>query len=314
MKKIPREIRFCGCDCGGTKEVPINSTWKYFPGHNTRVTGSPFKRLEVRRLLSEQKIGDKNPAKRPEVRDKMSISQIGKKQSQETKDKRGESLRSSMKFKEAMKNRKPPREGTDTSSQARENMRNGAINRKITPEFRESRRQGTLRALLNPEVKRKRIEQLLEVAFSYRRGYVSISASLNPVFYRSSYERDALLLLDKLGVLNVQPEKVHIPYVDEFGKDRIYVPDFLVTLEDGRQLLIEVKPKDFVMFDLRYQKSNIPKFRAAQEWAKENGAMFCIWTEDILYNNSSTTTSLQEIVEATVANHFVDSEMVEGIV
>jgi len=34
--RIPREIRFCGCDCGGSKEVPINSNWQYFRGHCNR--------------------------------------------------------------------------------------------------------------------------------------------------------------------------------------------------------------------------------------------------------------------------------------
>lgn len=36
------EIRFCGCDCGGSKEVLVNSTWKYFRGHNLRVN-NPMK-------------------------------------------------------------------------------------------------------------------------------------------------------------------------------------------------------------------------------------------------------------------------------
>jgi hypothetical protein len=35
---------------------------------------------------------------------------------------------------------------------------------------------------------------------------------------------------------------------------------------------------------------------------------------EIQYNNSSTTTSLQEIVEATVASHFISNEVAEGIV
>ena len=296
LKMVETEIRFCGCDCGGSNEVPINSTWKYFRGHNLRV---------------------KNPACDPKVAAKISKSNTGKKRSAKSIKKQIESMKNSEKFKRAMKNRKPPRQGTSTSLQARENMRNGAINREITPEFRESRRQGTLLSLLDPEVKRKRIEQIMKTAFSHKNGYMSISVSSEPVFYRSSYERDALLLLDsKSNVSNVVSEKVHIPYTNEFGKDRVYVPDILVTLDDGKKVLIEVKPKEFVEFDPRGDigVSNFPKFRAAQKWAEENNVVFCIWTEDILYNDSSTTMSLQEIVEATVANHFIDSEMVEDIV
>jgi hypothetical protein len=115
-----------------------------------------------------------------------------------------------------------------------------------------------------------------------------------------------LLLDSKSNISNVVSEKVHISYTDEFGKDRTYVPDFLVTLNNGKKVLIEVKPKDFVEFDLRYQMNNLPKFGAAQKWAEENNVVFCIWTEDILYNSSSTTMSLQEIVEATVATLFVE--------
>jgi len=291
---IETEIRFCGCDCGGSKEVPVNSTWKYFRGHNLRV---------------------KNPAKDPKVAAKIAKSNTGKKRSKESIEKQVESMKNSEKFKLAMENRKPPRQGTSTSLQARENMRKGAINREITPEFRESRRQGTLKSLLDPEVKRKRIEQIMETAYSHKKGYMSISVSSKPIFYRSSYERDALLFLDsKSDVLNVVSEKIYIPYIDEFGKDRTYVPDLLVTLGNGKKVLIEIKPKDFVEFDSRYQINNLSKFEAAQKWAEENDVVFCIWTEDILYNDSSTTTSLQEIVEATVANHFIGNKMVEGIV
>ena len=293
---VDREIRFCKCGCGGSKEVSINSTWQYFRGHNLRV---------------------KNPASDPEVAAKISKSNTGKKRSEESIEKQKESMRSSEVFEEAMKNRKPPREGTSTSLQARENMSNGAINRKITPEFRESRRQGTLRSLLDPEVKKKRIEQIMENAHSHKSGYISISVSSEPIFYRSSYEKDALLLLEsKPDVSSITSEKVHIPYVDEFGKDRVYIPDFLITLSDGEKILLEVKPRDFVEIDPRggIKVSNLPKYIAAQKWAQNNDAVFCIWTEDVLYNNSSTTTSLQEIVEATVASHFIGNEVAEGIV
>ena len=46
MLRKPREIRFCGCDCGGSKEVPVNSPWKYFAGHNLRVN-NPMERPEL---------------------------------------------------------------------------------------------------------------------------------------------------------------------------------------------------------------------------------------------------------------------------
>jgi len=284
--------RVCKCGCGERIKVQSHHKYQgipeYISGHNTRVTGSPAKRPEVRKVLSEQKIGDNNPAKRPEVRARMSASQTGKHQSQETKEKRGESLRNSEKFKKAMKTRKPPRQGTDTSLQARENMRNGKI-----------------KQYSNPENRLKKAKELASARYAV--GHIDLPRLGFSALYRSSYEKIALLLLDgKEEVFDIQIEKVYIPYVDEFGSDRTYIPDFLVTLNDDNQFLIEVKPKDFVEFDPRCGKSNFPKFEAAQKWAKENDVIFCIWTEDILFSkNGVTTTSLREIVEATVANLFV---------
>ena len=37
--KIPREVRFCACDCGETFECKINSKRKYINGHNRRGKG-----------------------------------------------------------------------------------------------------------------------------------------------------------------------------------------------------------------------------------------------------------------------------------
>ncbi len=33
---VNREIRFCKCDCGKSKEVKVNSRWRYFKGHQRR--------------------------------------------------------------------------------------------------------------------------------------------------------------------------------------------------------------------------------------------------------------------------------------
>ena len=55
-KKKFREIRFCGCQCGGFKEVLVNSTWKYFAGHNLRVK-NPMERLEAVTKMANTKRG-----------------------------------------------------------------------------------------------------------------------------------------------------------------------------------------------------------------------------------------------------------------
>jgi len=281
------EIRFCGCNCGGSKEVPVDSTWKYFRGHNLRIN---------------------NPAKNPEVAAKIAKSNTGKKRSEASIEKQKKSMKSSKKFADAMKNRKPPREGTSTSPQGRENMRQGAINRKTTPEFCESRRRGMLKHFSVLENRLKRAKEIAErvntKGYQYKTGYVVLPRLNTKVFYRSSYEKDALLLLDsKLEVSDVKAECVFISYMAEDGCQRVYIPDYLITLQDDSEVLIEVKPKDCIEGRNPRDKDFERKSEAAIKWANENDIMFCIWTEDVLHNNSSTTElSLQAIVEATVAN------------
>jgi len=70
-KKKSREIRFCGCNCGGSKEVPVDSTWKYFAGHNVRVN-NPMRRPGAR---AEHSVIMKVVGKRPEVKANRSAAQ-----------------------------------------------------------------------------------------------------------------------------------------------------------------------------------------------------------------------------------------------
>lgn len=96
MKKSPKIPDLCACGCN-------NIVWNgnvYIQGHNAR--GFPeeyYEKLrmftigshhsdETKKLLSFQKLGDKNPSKRLEVRAKISASLTGKTQSHETISKR----------------------------------------------------------------------------------------------------------------------------------------------------------------------------------------------------------------------------------
>lgn len=277
---LETEIHYCDCGCGG---VPKPGS-RFLKGHNLRIN---------------------NPSKKSEVAKKIAKSNTGKKRTLESIAKQINTTKNSPVFKEAMKNRKPPRTGTSTSLQGRKNIGKASEGRKKTPEQRENVRQSLLRYFSIPENLMERARQINEnnVTVQFKTGYISLAQSPDPIFYRSSYEKIALMLLgSKIEVSNIQTGKVYIPYVDGLGKERIYIPDFLVTLRSGKQLLIEVKPKNFVDFDPRRNGQNFLKHKAAQKWAQENGIDFCIWTEDTLHNDSSTTTSLQAIVEATVAN------------
>ncbi len=67
------------------------------------------------------------------------------------------------------------------------------------------------------------------------------------MFYRSSWERDMMFHLDSNDdVSSYGYECVRIPYYDIDNHKRNYVPDFLVTYSDGRRVLVEIKPKQFL--------------------------------------------------------------------
>jgi TnsA endonuclease N terminal len=64
------------------------------------------------------------------------------------------------------------------------------------------------------------------------------------VHWESFHERDTILHLEYHPlVVNYQEQPSVEIYYDEHGEARRYVPDFLVVFADGRELLIEVKPK-----------------------------------------------------------------------
>lgn len=83
---VPREVRICGCGCGGTFECLVTSKQKYLFQHHmlsedarhkqsTKMKkDNPMKRPEIAARIK----GGGNPTKRPEVRKKISESKIGK--------------------------------------------------------------------------------------------------------------------------------------------------------------------------------------------------------------------------------------------
>lgn len=67
-----------------------------------------------------------------------------------------------------------------------------------------------------------------------------------PMFYSSSWERDMMLHLEEnVDVVSYEYERIRISY-KYAGNKRNYVPDFLVTYSDGRRVLVEIKPKQFL--------------------------------------------------------------------
>ena len=67
-------------------------------------------------------------------------------------------------------------------------------------------------------------------------------------------------------------------YSESRGRERIYVPDFYIKLNNGVRYLIEIKPNCFVN-----DVENIEKFEAAKRYSEENDYKYVILTEDYLY-------------------------------
>jgi hypothetical protein len=76
------------------------------------------------------------------------------------------------------------------------------------------------------------------------------------------------------SVVKFEKDKVRIPYIYN-NKERVYIVDFLVTYQDQKQELIEVKPKGLVTKD-----ENPAKFEVAKKWCDKQDIEFIVITED----------------------------------
>lgn len=95
--------------------------------------------------------------------------------------------------------------------------------------------------------------------------------------YRSGWELAYFKYLDSnSSVVSYEYERIVIEYVSNVrsGKIRKYLPDFFVEYEDGRNVLVEIKPKR------RLTQARIKKkLSAAERWCNERGVTLEIVTE-----------------------------------
>lgn len=83
-------------------------------------------------------------------------------------------------------------------------------------------------------------------------------------------------------------ECIEIPYM--LGeKQHRYFPDYLVEMEDGRKILVEIKPKNQTTRPLNMNcyaweqwTKNSAKWNAAKQWCDRNGLEFWILTEETI--------------------------------
>ena len=113
--------------------------------------------------------------------------------------------------------------------------------------------------------------------------------------YRSGWEMTFMMFLDSNdNVLQWASEAVRVPYRHPLtGKFTMYVPDFLVTYRGPnntvRAELIEIKPKSQSVLEAKMKDRdraviaiNYAKWAAAEKWAKQNGLVFRVITEDMI--------------------------------
>jgi hypothetical protein len=113
------------------------------------------------------------------------------------------------------------------------------------------------------------------------------------VIYRSLWEKHAFKWCDNnSNVIEWSSEEVVIPYLYEVDhKYHRYFMDLKIKMKDGKVFLVEIKPdaqtrpptgqrrtKRYITESLTYVK-NMNKWTTAQEYAKDRGWHFVIWTE-----------------------------------
>ena len=116
--------------------------------------------------------------------------------------------------------------------------------------------------------------------------------------YRSSWEWAFMNFCDtNENIMQWASEPVRIPYRHPLtGKMTTYVPDFIVTYKGPnntlRAELIEIKPKkQSLIEDKQSQRDraqvaiNYAKWDQATKWAKANGMIFRVITEEQIFRN-----------------------------
>jgi hypothetical protein len=116
------------------------------------------------------------------------------------------------------------------------------------------------------------------------------------IVYRSLWERNCFRWLDEnTTIVSWASEEIAIPYICLTDKKQHkYYPDIFFKTKEGKKFLIEIKPeaqtkpptpgkktRRLVEQTLTYAK-NISKWRAAEEFCKDNGVTFAIWDENML--------------------------------
>ena len=124
------------------------------------------------------------------------------------------------------------------------------------------------------------------------------SGDPDKVTYRSSWEKACFIWCDNNpNITKWSSEEVVVPYKWDIDKKmHRYFVDLKISFKDGKTILVEIKPdketappkrpdksKRYIGEAMTYVK-NMNKWEAANEYAKDRGWEFQIWTEDTLHS------------------------------
>jgi hypothetical protein len=99
-------------------------------------------------------------------------------------------------------------------------------------------------------------------------------SSSSTLYYRSLFELNVINHLENSSdVVKYAFEPYRIEYLHD-DKMRNYVIDCLIEYQDGRKVIVEIKPSCHLL-----HPKNQAKFYAAEIFARKNGYLFEIWTE-----------------------------------
>lgn len=183
--------------------------------------------------------------------------------------------------KEAAKNISKALKGKPLSELNRKHLSEAKKGKKLTEEQRLRRPRG-YHFHLSEEAKRKvslsksRIHNLK----FYKSGTYKSSKCDKMINYMSSYELDFLKICDSSKFIHKVEVPDPIPY-EYIGKFHSYYPDFMITLDSGKKVLVEIKPKNLMMNELVL----IKRF-SAFKWCRKLGIYHITITQDSIYKTN----------------------------
>jgi len=130
----------------------------------------------------------------------------------------------------------------------------------------------------------------------YRPNINKYKGDASKVTYRSHWEKLCFMWCDNNpSVKHWSSEETVVPYLWEIDKKmHRYFVDLKITFNDGKTILVEIKPDKETVPPKRPDKSkryigeamtyvkNMNKWEAASKYAKDRGWDFQIWTENTL--------------------------------